>query len=109
MLDTTSSFRSTSSSPSTENLPPIRIHVQENQKVGGLKIEEQSQHINFGVVGVGVNFNLPQKQEDVGGFVTTGVTASTAVLGVRWWLAVSMPIGFSQMMRDGQQQFSQFQ
>ncbi|KAL2519004.1 Octicosapeptide/Phox/Bem1p family protein [Abeliophyllum distichum] len=79
MLDTTSSFGSTSSSPSTANLPPVRVHVQENQKVGGLGIEEQFQQINFGVGG---NVNLPQKQEEVGSFVATGVTDSTVVSGV---------------------------
>ncbi|KAK6132040.1 hypothetical protein DH2020_034221 [Rehmannia glutinosa] len=32
MLETTSSFGSTSSSPSVANLPPIRVHVEENTK-----------------------------------------------------------------------------
>ncbi|KAL8248520.1 hypothetical protein R6Q59_005388 [Mikania micrantha] len=38
-LERTSSFGSASSSPSLANLPPIRVHVNDNQKVGG--IEEQ--------------------------------------------------------------------
>ncbi|XP_019172624.1 PREDICTED: uncharacterized protein LOC109168028 isoform X2 [Ipomoea nil] len=38
MVDTTSSFGSTSSSPSMANLPPIKVHVDENQRAG---IEEQ--------------------------------------------------------------------
>ncbi|CAN1138177.1 hypothetical protein LINPERPRIM_LOCUS23321 [Linum perenne] len=58
MLDTTSSFGSTSSSPSLANLPPIRVHVddgggrrssqdqqQQQQKVG---IEEQFAQVSLG-------------------------------------------------------------
>ncbi|KAL0292046.1 UNVERIFIED_CONTAM: hypothetical protein Scaly_2608600 [Sesamum calycinum] len=48
MLETTSSFGSTSSSPSMANLPPIRVHVEEN----------------------------PKKQEEVGGFVAAGTVVS---------------------------------
>ncbi|KAB2084519.1 hypothetical protein ES319_A05G339000v1 [Gossypium barbadense] len=40
MLETTSSFGSTSSSPSLANLPPIRVHV-EDQKEHKVGIEEQ--------------------------------------------------------------------
>ncbi|KAL0430184.1 UNVERIFIED_CONTAM: hypothetical protein Sradi_0644400 [Sesamum radiatum] len=65
MLETTSSFGSTSSSPSMANLPPIRVHVEENPKVGGLGIEEQFQQISVGATG-NVNLVLPQKQEEVG-------------------------------------------
>ncbi|CAI9756045.1 unnamed protein product [Fraxinus pennsylvanica] len=79
MLETSSSFGSTSSSPSTANLPPVSVHIEENQKVGGLGIEEQIQQINFGVGG---NVNLPQKQEEVGGFVATSVAARTVVSAV---------------------------
>lgn len=64
MLETSSSFGSTSSSPSMANLPPIRVHSEEgiNQKgVMGLGVEEQFSQLN---VGVGVN-NV-QKQEDAG-------------------------------------------
>ncbi|KAL0424701.1 UNVERIFIED_CONTAM: hypothetical protein Sradi_1004900 [Sesamum radiatum] len=83
MLETTSSFGSTSSSPSMANLPPIRVHVEENPKVGGLGIEEQFQQISVGATG-NVNLVLPQKQEEVGGFV-----AGTVVSGVPggWWKA----------------------
>ncbi|KAK1423100.1 hypothetical protein QVD17_18395 [Tagetes erecta] len=38
-LERTSSFGSASSSPSLASLPPIKVHVDDNQKVGG--IEEQ--------------------------------------------------------------------
>ncbi|CAA0809041.1 Octicosapeptide/Phox/Bem1p family protein [Striga hermonthica] len=62
MLETTSSFGSTSSTPSVANLPPIRVHVEENPKVG---IEDQFQHMNLGVSGNVV----PQKLEEAGGFV----------------------------------------
>ncbi|KAL8549534.1 hypothetical protein ACS0TY_008389 [Phlomoides rotata] len=70
MLETTSSFGSTSSSPSVVNLPPIRVHVEENPKFGGSGIEEQFQQMSVGVVG---NSNPPQKQEDMGFFMAAGV------------------------------------
>ncbi|XP_022881930.1 uncharacterized protein LOC111398978 [Olea europaea var. sylvestris] len=79
MLETTSSFGSTSSSPSTANLPPVKLHVDENQRVGGLGIEEQFQQINFGAVGIGGIVNLPQKQEEVGGVVATDGAARAVV------------------------------
>ncbi|RDY10564.1 hypothetical protein CR513_04893, partial [Mucuna pruriens] len=75
MLETTSSFGSTSSSPSLANLPPIRVHVAEDQKVLG--IEEQ-----FAQMGVGVG----QKQDE--GFVLLSspppppVPATLAAVGV---------------------------
>ncbi|TKY50890.1 atrophin- protein [Spatholobus suberectus] len=75
MLETTSSFGSTSSSPSLANLPPIRVHVVEDQKVMG--IEEQ-----FAQMGVGVG----QKQDE--GFVLLSspppppVPATLAPMGV---------------------------
>ncbi|KAG2302102.1 hypothetical protein Bca52824_030753 [Brassica carinata] len=51
MLDTSSSFGSTSSSPSLANLPPIRVHVEEGGGVKGvhdqkLGIEEQFARFN---------------------------------------------------------------
>ncbi|CAH2045948.1 unnamed protein product [Thlaspi arvense] len=51
MLDTSSSFGSTSSSPSLANLPPIRVHVEETGGVKGMQdqrlgIEEQFARIN---------------------------------------------------------------
>lgn len=57
MLETSSSFGSTSSSPSLANLPPIRVHVAEDQKVGG-GIEEQFAHLSV-VVGPTTTAPLP--------------------------------------------------
>ncbi|KAL0693242.1 hypothetical protein Bca4012_060422 [Brassica carinata] len=53
MLDTSSSFGSTSSSPSLANLPPIRVHVEEGGGGKGmhdqrLGIEEQFARFNVG-------------------------------------------------------------
>ncbi|KAJ4878037.1 Octicosapeptide/Phox/Bem1p family protein [Raphanus sativus] len=53
MLDTSSSFGSTSSSPSLANLPPIRVHVEETSGVKGMNdqrlgIEEQLARFNVG-------------------------------------------------------------
>lgn len=78
MLETTSSFGSTSSSPSLANLPPIRVHVVEDQKVLG--IEEQ-----FAQMGVGVGQKQQQQDE---GFVLLSspppppVPATLAAVGV---------------------------
>ncbi|KAK3031566.1 hypothetical protein RJ639_036365 [Escallonia herrerae] len=71
MLDTTSSFGSTSSSPSLANLPPIRVHVEE-QKVG--VIEEQFSQM--GLVQSG------QQRVDDGGFaaITSPPAAATAAV-----------------------------
>ncbi|KAH6763058.1 hypothetical protein C2S52_020491 [Perilla frutescens var. hirtella] len=75
MLDTTSSFGSASSSPSMANLPPIRVHVEENRKVGGLGIEEQFQQM---CIGAARDVNPPtQKQEEEGVFMAAGVSAGT--------------------------------
>lgn len=78
MVETASSFGSGSSMPSLANLPPIRVHVEENQKGGG--IEEQFSQMSVGV---------KQKNEE-GGFLglssspapTVVVPAATAVSGV---------------------------
>ncbi|XP_050223290.1 RNA polymerase II degradation factor 1 [Mercurialis annua] len=51
MLETTSSFGSTSSSPSLANLPPIRVHVVEDQNNKVVGIEDQFAQIS--VVGGG--------------------------------------------------------
>ncbi|WZZ02064.1 hypothetical protein YC2023_074392 [Brassica napus] len=53
MLDTSSSFGSTSSSPLPANLPPIRVHVEEAGGVKGMQdqrmgIEEQFARFNVG-------------------------------------------------------------
>lgn len=76
MLDTTSSFGSASSSPSMVNLPPIRVHVEENRKVGGLGIEEQFQQMSLGAAR---DANPPpQRQEEEGAFMATaGVPVGT--------------------------------
>ncbi|KAJ8562983.1 hypothetical protein K7X08_031435 [Anisodus acutangulus] len=66
MVETTSSFGSTNSTPSLTNLPPIKVHVEDNQRVG---IEEQ-----FSQLGVGVG-KVEQKQEE-GGFM--GMTSPPA-------------------------------
>ncbi|RZC61392.1 hypothetical protein C5167_023142 [Papaver somniferum] len=56
MMETNSSFGSTTSSPSMSNLPPIRVHV-EDQKVAGL--EDHFSHMNIAP---------PQHKQDEGGF-----------------------------------------
>ncbi|KAK4423526.1 hypothetical protein Salat_1935400 [Sesamum alatum] len=81
MLETNSSFGSTSSSPSVANLPPIRVHVDENPKAGGLGIEEQFQQMSLGVMG-NVNFPPPQKQDEVGGLGASGVAAGAMASGL---------------------------
>lgn len=64
MLDTSSSFGSTSSSPSLANLPPIRVHVEEPggvrtmQDQRNLGIEEQFARFNVG------NKHLQHQQDD---------------------------------------------
>ncbi|GER43875.1 octicosapeptide/Phox/Bem1p family protein [Striga asiatica] len=80
MLETTSSFGSTSSSPTVANLPPIRVHVEENPKVG---IEDQFQQMNLGVVG-NVNLVAAQKPEEAGGLVAPAPAPAPAgqVVGV---------------------------
>ncbi|KAK3036708.1 hypothetical protein RJ639_030532 [Escallonia herrerae] len=71
MLDTTSSFGSTSSSPSLANLPPIRVHVEE-QKVGVM----EEQFSQMGLVQSG------QQRVDDGGFaaITSPPAAPTAAV-----------------------------
>ncbi|OMO51276.1 Phox/Bem1p [Corchorus capsularis] len=51
MLETTSSFGSTSSSPSLANLPPIRVHAEDQKENKLVGIEEQFAH--FTVTGGG--------------------------------------------------------
>ncbi|KAI3714377.1 hypothetical protein L1987_72977 [Smallanthus sonchifolius] len=57
-LERTSSFGSASSAPSLASLPPIRVHVDDNQKVGG--IEEQFSHMSV--------HQQHQKLQDDGGY-----------------------------------------
>ncbi|KAL2558982.1 Octicosapeptide/Phox/Bem1p family protein [Forsythia ovata] len=75
MVETSSSFGSTSSSPSVANLPPIRVPMYESQKLG---IEERFQQMNLGVVG-GVTL---QKRQEGGSFLASDVAAGTAVSGL---------------------------
>ncbi|KZV42111.1 Octicosapeptide/Phox/Bem1p family protein [Dorcoceras hygrometricum] len=75
VLETTSSFGSASSSPST-NIPPIKVIREENPKAVGLGVEEQFQQPGVGVM---ANVNLPtpaQKPEDVGVFAAAGTAVS---------------------------------
>ncbi|XP_051146019.1 RNA polymerase II degradation factor 1 [Andrographis paniculata] len=77
MLETTSSFGSTSSSPSVANLPPIRVKVDDN------RIEDQFQQMTVGVTGNVAAAAAPpplQRQEEVGGFVATGVDGGGVVV-----------------------------
>lgn len=57
MLDTSSSFGSTSSSPSLANLPPIRVHVEEP---GGVKVMQDQR--NLGIEEQFARFNVGNKQ-----------------------------------------------
>ncbi|VFQ78178.1 unnamed protein product [Cuscuta campestris] len=59
MLGMSSSFDSTSSTTPLGNLPPIRVRVEENQRVG---VEEHFSQMAIGVVAGG------QKQQEEGGF-----------------------------------------
>ncbi|KAF3431934.1 hypothetical protein FNV43_RR26670 [Rhamnella rubrinervis] len=65
MLETTSSFGSTSSSPSLANLPPIRVHVEDGG--GGVRMQDQKMGIEeqFTQMSLG---QAVQKQDE-GGFV----------------------------------------
>ncbi|XP_035841337.1 uncharacterized protein LOC110919317 [Helianthus annuus] len=75
-LERTSSFGSASSSPSLASLPPIRVHVDDSQKVGG--IEEQFAQMSVQ--------QQHQKVQEVGDYVAvpapvvvvSGVPASNA-------------------------------
>ncbi|CAL0320784.1 unnamed protein product [Lupinus luteus] len=65
MLENSSSFGSTSSSPSLANLPPIRVHVEDGNVGGKVKVFQHDQKVmgieeQFAQMGVGVG----QKQEE---------------------------------------------
>lgn len=95
MLETTSSFGSTSSSPSLANLPPIRVHVEDGGSgggAGGVRVVQQQQdqkvlgiEEQFAQMGVG---GVGQRQDE--GFVVLSspppppvpVTLSAAAVGV---------------------------
>ncbi|GFP84691.1 hypothetical protein PHJA_000613000 [Phtheirospermum japonicum] len=76
MLENSSSFGSTSSSPSVANLPPIRVRADENPKAV-MGIEEQFQQMSVG----NVNLPPPLKQEEAGVYMPAAVPASTVVHG----------------------------
>ncbi|KZV19509.1 RNA polymerase II degradation factor 1 [Dorcoceras hygrometricum] len=68
MLETSSSFGSTSSSPSMVNLPPIKVRLEEKPKPVVVGIDEHFQQMT---VGIGGDANLTRKkQEEVEGSVT---------------------------------------
>ncbi|KAG5603905.1 hypothetical protein H5410_025397 [Solanum commersonii] len=93
MVETTSSFGSGSSMPSLANLPPIRVHVEESQKGGG--IEEQFAQMTVGV---------KQKNEE-GGFL--GLASPPAPAVVVPTTVVSGVPAVEQMMQQQQQQIQQ--
>ncbi|KAJ8570185.1 hypothetical protein K7X08_006762 [Anisodus acutangulus] len=51
-VETTSSFGSGSSMPLMANLPPIKVHVEENNNQNGGGIEEKFSQMNVGVIGL---------------------------------------------------------
>ncbi|KAF9591880.1 hypothetical protein IFM89_008926 [Coptis chinensis] len=80
MLDTTSSFGSTSSSPCMVNLPPIRVHIEDiNQKAGfdeqfgSLTVGLGVAPISQGIVGI---VSPPVAATIVPATVVTGIPAS---------------------------------
>ncbi|XP_015941946.1 leucine-rich repeat extensin-like protein 5 [Arachis duranensis] len=68
MLETTSSFGSTSSSPSLANLPPIRVHVEDGSGGGGVRMVQDHKVLGieeqFAQMGVSVAGGLGQKQDE---------------------------------------------
>ncbi|XVE92620.1 hypothetical protein REPUB_Repub01dG0113800 [Reevesia pubescens] len=67
MLETTSSFGSTSSSPSLANLPPIRVHAEDQKEHKTLGIEEQFTQLTItAAAGGGSGGGVKQQDE---GFV----------------------------------------
>ncbi|KAG7032060.1 hypothetical protein SDJN02_06103, partial [Cucurbita argyrosperma subsp. argyrosperma] len=67
MIETTSSFGSTSSSPSLANLPPIRVHVEDSVNSGGGGAGAGAVRIQDQKVGVEEQFSqmiIGQKQQD---------------------------------------------
>ncbi|KAL5070489.1 hypothetical protein RYX36_021376 [Vicia faba] len=104
MMETSSSFGSTSSSPSLANLPPIRVHVEDGSS-GGVRVQQQQvQQVQqqdqkvlgieeqFAQMGVGV-----VKQQDEGFAVMSSpphppvpTTLATPVIGVPIGSAVAV-------------------
>ncbi|XP_057423432.1 uncharacterized protein LOC130717276 [Lotus japonicus] len=71
MLETSSSFGSTSSSPALANLPPIRTHAEDGGG-GGVRVQQQDQKVlgieeQFAQLGVAAGVGVGQKQDE--GFV----------------------------------------
>lgn len=64
MLDTSSSFGSTSSSPLPANLPPIRVHVEEAGGVKGMQDQRMGIEEQFARFNVGNNKQQQVQQED---------------------------------------------
>lgn len=99
MLAMTSSFDSTSSSPPLGNLPPIRVRVEDNNRVG---IEE---HFSQMTIGVGAGAKLEQKQEDGGFAALTSPPAPPVAVGGEYPSRVysddersehGVPVGYSK-------------
>nr|CAN82042.1 hypothetical protein VITISV_033523 [Vitis vinifera] len=76
MLETSSSFGSTSSSPSLANLPPIRVHVEDGSGGGSVRLQDQKLGIEEQFAQMSVAM---QKQDE--GFVvlSSPATAGAAV------------------------------
>ncbi|KAJ9548933.1 hypothetical protein OSB04_021476 [Centaurea solstitialis] len=72
-LERTSSFGSASSSPSLASLPPIRVHVDDGQKIGG--IEEQFSQMS-------VQQQQHHKHQEDGGYVAAPAPPVVVVTGV---------------------------
>ncbi|CAL1389540.1 unnamed protein product [Linum trigynum] len=64
MLETTSSFGSTSSSPSLANLPPIRVHVDDGGGVRGVGLDQQKVGIEEQFAQISVGSGGGQKPDE---------------------------------------------
>ncbi|KAB2624233.1 RNA polymerase II degradation factor 1-like [Pyrus ussuriensis x Pyrus communis] len=93
MLENSSSFGSTSSSPSLANLPPIRVHVEDGGGGGGgdrIRVQDQKMGIEeqFARMTVGGGVGPVGQRQDDGGFavlsspppIPTTIVASAAPL-----------------------------
>ena len=79
IIETTSSFGSTNSSPSLANLPPIRVHVED----GSSRVSEQHRvGIEEQFAQMGVSCVQNQKQQGEEGFVVLSSPAPAVVTGV---------------------------
>ncbi|KAK2635261.1 hypothetical protein Ddye_030053 [Dipteronia dyeriana] len=85
MMETSSSFGSSSSSPSLANLPPIRVHVEEGGG-GGIKVQDQKVVVGieeqFAQMNVGGGGGGPPKQQQEEGFVVLSSPAAATTVGV---------------------------